>query len=132
MDRDNTIHLIRDFLSMTIREYKWFLDIEPFVKAFIFYGSRAKETNRPDSDIDVLIILPLKKEELYTTGEYFYTYNGFEINIVLRSIEKLRSIAQEKTDTIQKEVFRKAVVIHDSDGEVTELLQEIEKIRTDT
>ncbi len=130
MDKETTIRLVRDFLSLTVREYTWFTDIEPFIKATLLYGSRAKETNRPDSDIDILIILPLEKEEAYTVGEYFYTYNGFEINIVLRSIEKLRSIAKEKSDTLQKEVFRNAVVIHDSDGEVTKLLEEIKKIGT--
>ncbi len=33
MDRDATIRFVRDFLSTNIREYKWFIDIEPFVKS---------------------------------------------------------------------------------------------------
>ena len=78
------------------------------MKAFILYGSVAKETNRPDSDIDILIILPLEQEKRYAKGEYFYEYKGFLINIVLRSIEKLRKIVEEKKDLFQKKVFRKA------------------------
>jgi len=37
------------------------------------YGSVAKGTNRGDSDIDILLIVPLEVEQTYTSGEYFYT-----------------------------------------------------------
>ena len=119
------IALVKDFLNSDLKREEWFMNVEPFVKAYILYGSVAKETNAVDSDIDVLIILPLEQEEKFTKGEYVYNYRNNEINIVLRSIEKLRLIAQEKTDTFQKEVFRKSEVIQDVDGEVTELLQTI-------
>jgi len=46
----------------------------------------------------------------------------------LRSIEKLRKIASEKKDIFQKEIFRKAEVLMDSDGEASNLLKEISKI----
>ena len=55
-------------------------------------------------------------------------YKGFKINIVLRSIEKLRKIAEEKKDLFQKEIFRKSEVLMDSDGEASNLLKEIDKI----
>lgn len=128
MNRDEALCVINDFLATAIRENQWFINIEPFIKAIIFFGSRSKETNRPDSDIDILIIVPLKKEEQYTDGEYLHTFKGIEINIVLRSIERLRKIAKEKTDEFQKEIFRKSVIISDSDGEVTNLLKEIDTI----
>jgi len=45
--------------------------------------------------------LPLGIEQKYTVGEYFYNYKDISINIVLRSIEKLRKIAKSQNDTAQ-------------------------------
>ena len=123
------IKIVKDFLKTELERDDWFIKIKSFVKAFILYGSVAKETNRSDSDIDIMIILPLEQEEKYTKGEYFYDYKSFKINIVLRSIEKLRKIAEEKKDLFQKEIFRKAEVLIDTDGEVSDLLKEISKIK---
>jgi len=95
---------------------------------FRLFGSKARGDREPDSDIDVMIILPLEQEERYTKGEYFYDYKGFKMNIVLRSIEKIRKIAEEKKDLFQKEIFRKAEILMDTDGEVANLLKEIGKI----
>jgi predicted nucleotidyltransferase len=128
INRDEATQIVNDFLSNDIKNEQWFQNITPFIKAIILYGSTAKGTNREDSDIDILIILPLEQEEKYTIGEYIYNYKNTEINIVLRSIEKLRTIAQEKKDTFQKEVFRNSEILTDTDGEVTSLLKEIDKI----
>jgi len=128
INRNQAIKIAKDFINTNFEKEGWFLKVEPSVKAFVLYGSVAKKTNKSDSDIDITIILPLEQEKKYTKGEYFYDYRGFKINIVLRSIEKLRTIASEKKDLFQKEIFRKAEVLMDSDGEVTNLLKEIEKI----
>jgi len=48
----------------------WFLKIKKHVKAIVFYGSTAKETNKPSADIDILVFVPLSIEEKYTKGEY--------------------------------------------------------------
>ena len=128
INRNQAIKIAKDFINTNFEKEGWFLKVEPSVKAFVLYGSVAKKTNKSDSDIDITIILPLEQEKKYTKGEYFYDYRGFKINIVLRSIEKLREIASEKKDLFQKEIFRKAEVLMDSDGEVTNLLKEIEKI----
>ena len=128
ISRTEAIRIANDFLSNDLKKEGWFASVEPFIKAIILYGSTAKGTNREDSDIDILIILPLEQEENYTVGEYIYNYKNTEINIVLRSIEKLRIIAQEKKDTFQKEVFRNSEILMDTDGEVTNLLKEIDNI----
>ena len=98
--------------------------MEPFVKAIVFYGSRAKGLNKPDSDIDILLFTPLRAEEEYTKGEYFYKFNNYEINIVLRSIERLRKLAVEKDD-FQRGVFRDCEIIWEKDNEVKELIKKI-------
>lgn len=73
--------------------------------------------------------MPLTLEERYTQGEYFYYYDGREINIVIRSIERLRRIAEEHTDTSQKEVFRGSAIIQDVDGEMTGLIERIAQVK---
>lgn len=128
INKAEAIKIAKDFLKNELGKEDWFVEVKPFVKAFILYGSVAKETNKSDSDIDILLILPLNIEKQYTKGEYFYDYQGQKINIVLRSIEKLRKIAKEKTDLFQKEVFRKAEVLMDADGEVGDLLCKVNSI----
>ena len=127
INKNQAIKIAKDFLKKELEKEDWFIRVKPFVKAFVLYGSVAKETNKPDSDIDILIILPLEQEKKYTKGEYFYDYKNQKINIVLRSIEKLRKISSEKKDIFQKEVFRKSEVLMDTDGEVANLLNEINK-----
>ncbi len=95
ISRSQAVIIINEFLNNNLKD-DWFLKIKPYIKAIILYGSVAKETNKLDSDIDILFIVPLKIEEECTSGEYFYQYSNEEINIVLRSIEKLRKIAEEK------------------------------------
>lgn len=60
-------------------------------------------------------------EEKYTKGEYFYNFQGHEINIVLRSIERLRKLAKEKNDEFQAKVFIGSEIIAEKDKEVREL-----------
>jgi len=127
INKKQAIKIAKDFLKTELEKEDWFIKVKPFVKAFVLYGSVAKETNKPDSDIDILIILPLEQEKKNTKGEYVYDYKSFKINIVLRSIEKLRKIASEKKDLFQKEIFRKSEVLMDAGGEVTNLLKEISK-----
>lgn len=127
--RNDAIQIADSFIENNLKNELWFQNINSAISAIIFYGSRSKETNREDSDIDILIILPLEYEVKFTVGEYVYDYKGFEINIVLRSVEKLREIAREKKDTFQKEVFRNSEILIDKDGEVTSILKEIDKIK---
>ncbi len=117
--------LIKDFLKKRIISELWYQDIEGYLKAIILYGSVAKGTNRSDSDIDLLFILPIDVEKKYTKGEYVYQYNGKEYNIVIRSIEKLREIAGGKPDLFQAEIFRKSIVVWKKDDEVSKLIFEI-------
>ena len=125
INREQAIVLAKEFIDKELEKEDWFAKIKPFVKAFILYGSVAKGTNKPDSDIDILIILPLEQEKEHTRGEYLYDYKNFKINIVLRSIEKLRKISLDKNDLFQKEIFRKSEILTDAEGEVTNLLKKI-------
>jgi len=128
MSRDESLALIHRFVETRLPEEAWYRQILPDLKAIIFYGSRAKETNRPDSDIDLLLIVPLAAEQAHTQGEYVFEFEGCEINIVLRSIEKMRRIAEEMTDVFQREVFRNCEIIWSLDPEVPELLTKISNI----
>lgn len=125
INKKQAVELIRRFIDRELDEEGWYQNIKEHLLAIILYGSVAKGINRVDSDIDILFILPLEIEEKYTAGEYFYNYEGKEINIVVRSIEKLRMIANGGNDAFQKEVFRDAEIIWSRDDEVANLLRKI-------
>lgn len=119
--RNEAIEIINEFIKKSLVNKVWYKNIKPFVKAIVFYGSTAKGINRVDSDIDIYLITPLNAEEKYTKGEYFYKFKNREINIVLRSIERLRNLAKEKND-FEKEVFRDSEIIWEKDDEVKKLI----------
>ncbi|HVO86812.1 MAG TPA: nucleotidyltransferase domain-containing protein [Candidatus Binatia bacterium] len=124
LDKQQALKILDDFQHQ-LEEQAWYQLIKPQLKASLLYGSVAKGTNRPDSDIDVLLIVPLQAEEDYTVGEYFYKFRAVEINIVLRSIEKLRLLAKAKSDPFQQNVFKDSVLIYQADDEVKNLLKQI-------
>lgn len=128
INQKQAIQIYQQFLNDVLENEDWYKKIVFSIKATLLYGSVAKGTNREDSDIDILIILPLQIEETHTIGEYFYNYQDHNLNIVLRSIEKLRRIALEQKDQFQKEVFRKSIIISETNGEVRFLLKKIETI----
>lgn len=116
--------LVREFLDGDFKQEEWFKNIQEYSKAIVLYGSVVKRMNTIDSDIDVLVILPLEIEEKYTEGEYVYMYKKYEINIVCRSIEKLRELAKlEEKDLFQREVFRDSEIIWSKDDEVKKLIE---------
>ena len=118
--------LVREFLESDLKQKEWFCNIQEYIKAIVLYGSVAKGVNTASSDIDVLIILPLEIEEKYTQGEYFYKYKNHEINIVCRSVEKLRELAKlEEKDLFQREVFRDSEIIWSKDDEVKSLIDNL-------
>ena len=124
-NKENAIKVVNEFIGNRIELEKWYQDIKPYLKAIVLYGSVAKGTNRKDSDIDVLFVLPIEIEKKYTEGEYFYKYKGREINIVIRSIEKLRKISNEKYNLFQAEIFYKSEIIWQKDDEINKLLNKI-------
>lgn len=118
------IQLIEESLENNLKKEEWFKNVKDYIKGIILYGSVSKETNHSDSDVDVLVVLPLEIEEKYTQGEYVYTYKNFDINIVCRSIEKLRTLAKlEEKDLFQREVFRGSEIIWEADDEIKNLLK---------
>ncbi|MDD5463767.1 MAG: nucleotidyltransferase domain-containing protein [Candidatus Moranbacteria bacterium] len=123
--KKQAVEWVRKFIEFELDKESWYQNIKEYLRAVILYGSVAKGVNRVDSDIDVLFFLPLEIEEKYTTGEYIYKFEGKEINIVIRSVEKLRKIAEEKNDEFQKEVFRDSEIIWSGDGEIGELINVI-------
>jgi len=125
VNKNKAVQIIKEFIKNSLSKEKWYQHIKPHIKAIILYGSMAKGTNCPNSDIDFLIILPLAIEKKYTKGEYVYHYKNQEINIVLRSIERLRKLAKNKKNKFQIEVFRNSEIIWEKDNEVKTLIKEI-------
>lgn len=131
MTRDEAIRLVQRFVEERLPQERWYVCAKEHVKAIVFYGSRAKEANRSDSDVDIMIVLPLEIEKRCTSGEYNIPYDGWKMNVVLRSIEKIRQIAQAGTDEFQAEIFRKSEIIWESDSEARELINKITSAQGD-
>lgn len=125
LSREEAIALLYDYIKDELVQLIWFKHIQPFVKAIVFYGSTAKGLNTQTSDVDVIIFVPLAIEKKYTAGEYVCSFTGREINIVLRSIERLRTLAQEQNNTFEAEIFRHCEILFESDAEVRTLLSKI-------
>lgn len=126
ISKSDAVFVLKRFISEELVNQDWYKKIKPYVKAMVLYGSVAKEKNRIDSDIDFLIFIPLHIEEKYTKGEYFFNFEGHEINTVLRSIERLRTIAEKNNDEFEKEVFRGSEILFEQDNEVRLLINNIE------
>lgn len=126
ISKSEATELIKDFLESGLKQEDWFKNVQEYIKAIVLYGSVAKGMNTDSSDIDVLVFLPLGIEEKYTQGEYFYKYKNHEINIVCRSVEKLRELAKlEEKDLFQREVFRDSEIIWSKDDEVKSLIDNL-------
>lgn len=124
INKKQAIELIKRFINSELNKEIWYQNIEKYLSAIVLYGSVAKGINRADSDIDILLFLPLEIEEKFTHGEYFYLFEDREINIVIRSIENLRKIAKGESDLFQKEIFRCSEIIY-SDVEIEGLIGKI-------
>lgn len=129
LNRNEAICMLKEYIKTEIKKLKWYQNIKPYVKAIVFYGSTAKGLNRPKSDLDILIFVPLEIEKKYTKGEYSYKFKDKEINIVLRSIEKLLKIGEEKNNLFEAEVFRNCEVLYESDSKVRTLIKKIVAIK---
>ncbi len=123
MNKSLATRLIRSFVRNKLSRVRWYREVKPYLKAIILYGSVAKGLAHPGSDIDVLIIVPLEIEVKYTKGEYFYRYKNNVINIVLRSVERLRKLSNERRDIFQANIFWKSKIIWASDCEVKNLIK---------
>lgn len=128
LSKKQGIEILTEYIDTKLPKLKWYNQIKPHIKAIVFYGSTAKGLNRADSDLDILIFVPLKIETKYTKGEYFYKFNGREINIVLRSIERLRKLGREQNSSFESEVFRKCKILYEADSEVKTLIKRIREV----
>ena len=129
ISRNDAISLLKLYIDNELLSLEWFDKIKVSVRAIIFYGSTSKGINKLESDLDLLIILPLEIEEKYTGGEYFYRFQNRDINIVLRSIEKLRVLSEKQNNEFEAEVFRDSEILFESDSEVRALLELIKDVK---
>jgi len=60
LTRTEWIQIIKEYLKKELPKQDWYQHIKTHIKAIIFYGSTAKGLNKPDSDLDILIFVPLK------------------------------------------------------------------------
>jgi|TARA_Y100000310_G_scaffold289969_1_gene316787 predicted nucleotidyltransferase/ADP-ribose pyrophosphatase YjhB (NUDIX family) len=130
ISKKEAIILSKLFIDEFLPKEKWYQNIKPYIEAIILFGSVAKGMNRIDSDIDILIFVPLGMENKYAKkGEYFYKFKDKEFNIVLRSIERLEKIAKEQTDVFQVDIFRNSEILWKKSDKVRKLISLVQKIK---
>ncbi len=127
MNKLQAIGLCCDFLNSILEKEDWFIKTKPSIAAILLYGSTARGTNRPDSDIDILIFMPLALEKKFTRGEYFYNFKNVEFNIVIRSLERLRELAADNYNQKEADVFEGCVMLAQTNNEVGKLIGRIIK-----
>ena len=128
ISKKEAIILSKLFIDEFLPKEKWYQDIQPYIEAIVLFGSTAKGVNHLDSDIDILIFVPLGIENKYAKGEYFYKFKNREFNIVLRSIERLEKIVEEQTDISQAEIFRGSEILWEKSDKVRRLIDLVYKI----
>jgi len=127
INRDEAVSILKEYINSVLIKKEWYKNIEPYIKAVVFYGSTAKGLNRADSDLDLLIFVPLKTEKKFTKGEYLYKYYGRKINIVIRSVERLRKLGLEQNNKFETEIFKNSEVLSEKDSEVRLLIKRLKK-----
>lgn len=128
ISKQEAVVLSKLFIDELLPTKKWYQDIQPYMKAIVLFGSVTKGSNRPDSDIDLLIFVPIGIENKYAKGEYLFKFKDREFNIVLRSIERLEKIAKEQTDVFQAEIFRGCEILWEKSDKVRRLIDSVCKI----
>ncbi|MBT4208906.1 nucleotidyltransferase domain-containing protein [Candidatus Woesearchaeota archaeon] len=128
ISKEEAVVLSKLFIDEFLPKEKWYRDIQPYMEAIVLFGSVTKGLNRPDSDIDLLIFVPIGIENKYAKGEYLFKFKDREFNIVLRSIERLEKIAKEQTDVFQAELFRNSEIIWEKSDKVRKLINSIQEI----
>ena len=129
ISKKEAIVLSKLFIDEFLPNEKWYQDIKPYIEAVVLFGSVTKGLNRPDSDIDLIIFVPIGIENKYAKGEYLFKFKDREFNIVLRSIERLEKIAKEQTDVFQAELFRGSEILWEKSDKIRKLLNLIQEIK---
>lgn len=130
LTRDEGIVILNEFLKTEIVKFDWYNNIKDYIFGVVFYGSTAKGLNRPNSDLDILIFVPLETEKKYTKGEYFYNFMNREINIVIRSSERLKKLSLEKNNIFESEVFEDSEVLFQKNDLFKQQISILQEIKT--
>ncbi len=112
--------IIKHYLIISEREKaKEYLERNPEIKflatqlpkgkyAAILFGSRAEETHREKSDIDLALI---SKEKPRFKAAKYEAILGKEINIIKMAPEELQEMLEEPTENIGKQILKKHVIL---------------------
>lgn len=78
-------------------------DVESKILAVYLFGSRARETHRPDSDYDLLIVVKDKsiKEKLYDAAVDTYCDIGADISLKIIKQEQFQRLKKLSTPFIE-------------------------------
>jgi len=113
--KKEAIVVLKEFIALILVNEEWYKSCVNVIELIILYGSVAHQTNRIDSDIDIALFMPLDYEHRFTKGEYFYNFEGYEINIVIKSTERLHAQIERGITVQDKHVFTDVEIIFAKD-----------------
>lgn len=78
-------------------------DVKSKISAIYLFGSRARETHRPDSDYDLLIVVKDKsiKDRLYDAAVDTFCESGADISLKIIKQEQFQRLKQLSTPFIE-------------------------------
>lgn len=95
---------IREFAGRIVEEYQ--------PEKVILFGSYAYGTPRPESDVDLLAIMPFEGNSIHQAGEMVGKLNPpFFVDLVLRTGEQVRQ-RLEWNDFFLREIIERGKVLH--------------------
>jgi uncharacterized protein len=99
--------MIRDFACRLAREF------EP--ERIILFGSHASSTPRPDSDVDLFVIMRFQGRGLRQSVEMLRRLNPpFAVDLVVRTPEEVERRLQQN-DFFMQDVVRRGTVVYEAD-----------------
>ena len=100
------LHVINEFNNRLVNDYK--------PHKVILFGSYANGTPGPDSDVDILVILPFEGKTTIKSAEILNRINPrFPIDLLVRTPEQVRD-RLDKGDFFMREIMEKGVVLYET------------------
>ena len=100
------LQVINEFNNRLVNEYK--------PHKVILFGSYARGTPSPDSDVDILVILSFKEKTAVMSAEILNRMNPrFQIDLLVRTPEQVRD-RLEKGDFFMKDIIENCMVLYET------------------
>lgn len=97
----------------TIREYSRRIGHEFHAQRVVLFGSHARGTPTPDSDVDLLVVMPFEGKPWKAAAEIRNRVRpGFPLDLIVRTPQQVRE-RLSRGDTYLETLMREGKVLHE-------------------